>query len=434
MGKMVAGNKRDAAMSESVVIALYLQLAILAICAYLFGEFAQRLRLPMVVGEMLVGVVLGPTILKRLLPGAYQIIAPNGISHPHLLAIASLAVALLLFSAGLELEPKLMRSAFRPAWKVGLGGFAVPFLFGFVPALVWPNLFGLVPGANALIFAIFVGAVLSVTALSVLVKMLMDLNIYKTPFGMMIVSAAVMDNLMSWTLVGFVFGLVGAASASSISRPEPMVTFAGSLLFVVLMFTVGRFILDLVIKGIDRFCTTPGAMTGVIIGLALLAASFSRAIGLDGIFGAFITGGVIGSCHLKEETRQSIKQFVSNFLAPVYFAFLGMRVDFIANFDWAIVSIVLILACAGKILGCFLAARNDKIPVSAALAAGLAMNSRGALAIILAGMGREVHLIDDRMFVALAIMALATSIIAGLALRAKASTLADVNCLAVEGV
>lgn len=423
---------QEPALPDSVIVALNMQLAVVAICAYLFGAFAQRFRLPSVVGELLVGVVLGPSILRRLLPEAYQFIGPEGLKQITLVAISSLAVILLLFSAGIECEFQLMRSVWRPALRISLAGFFVPFVFGFLPAYFFPELLGRQAGVNPIIFATFVGAVLSITALSVLVKMLMDLDIYRSKFGMMMVTAAVCGNLLSWTLVGGVFAFVGKAAVSSVKRPDPLLTLACSLLFAIIMVTLGRFAFNPLLKKLEHLCSSRSSMTAIILGLGALAASFTRSIGLDGLFGAFIAGATIGAANLTEDTRKSIRQFVSNFLAPVYFAFLGMRTDFIANFNWTLVPVILILACSSKILGCFLAARIGKLPLATSLSAGLLMNSRGAMGVIVAAMGLETQIIDERMFVALAIMSVLTSIIAGLFLGPKVESLSAESCITAE--
>jgi Kef-type K+ transport system membrane component KefB len=421
-------------MPDSTVVCFYQQLAILAIGAHLFGELARRLGLPAVIGQLLVGIMLGPTILKRLWPGAFLYLAPNGVAHPHLLAISHLAAALLLLASGMEVDLKLMRKHFRLSFLVSMAGFSLPFLLGFLPAFFWKDIIDSQSTANSLIFALFVGACFSLSALAVLAQMLEDFQLYKTSFGMMIMTAAITNDFTSWILLGCLVGMVNHSHTSASFWPELTLIMVGLLVLATFILPQGRFLCNRLMKGIDRVSTTAGGAIGFIVGLGLLGASLTQAMGLGPLLGAFVAGALIGSCELKQDTRQSIKQFVSHFLAPVYFSFIGLSVDFIANFSWSAVLIVFVLASIGKVGGCFWAARAQKISAPVALATGFAMNSRGGMSIIIATMGLQAGVLDEKMFVALTVLAVVSDVIAGRMLQPVAELLRREDCLAAEVV
>jgi Kef-type K+ transport system membrane component KefB len=386
----------------------------------------------MVVGEILAGLLLGPSLLKHVWPSAYQVLAPHSAIHPHLTAFSALAVTLLLFSAGMETDVTLMRCQIRKGMLISLGGFILPFIFGFTPSLLCPQLIGLDPGKDNLIPALFLGTAFTITGLPVLVKILIDLDIYATPFGMMTTSAALATNLMSWTLVGIVSSLSSSAPTNAIWQ-EPLLSISVSLLFVVLAFKVGRRACNWLFKTINLNSMSPGTAVGAMIALGLLGASFTKAIGVNGTFGAFIMGTLVGSCEIKAETRQNMRQFVFNFLGPIYFAFVGLSVDFVENFDLPVVLFILILACTSKILGSYLMARQVKLPATEALASGLALNSRGALVALLATTGLAASVINERTFVALTTMAILTSLFAGIALSRISGALTSGSMVSPEG-
>ncbi len=411
-------------MSESEIVIFYLQLAALAISARLAGEFATRLRVPSVVGEIIAGVFLGPTLLRHFFPDLHSVLFPlTGSNHVGLAAITTLGVTLFLFAAGLEVDLRLMRKEAHRAWPISLAGIAVPFVAGFIPAILFPTLMGHYPTSNIVIFAIFVCTALSITALPVTAKILMDLNLYKTPFGMLIISSALADDFLGWTLVGVVFALDSVHDAGIFTAEKVALMVAVTIGFVALMMTVGRWAMNRLVGKLYELCANESGVIGFVLAFGLLGASITQAIGIHGLFGAFIVGVTVGSTNLKSETRKSIQGFVASFLAPVFFASVGLTVDFIANFSLPTVAIILLCACFGKIVGCFLAALSKGISSPVALSIGMAMNGRGSMEIILGLMAMQEHIITESLFVSLAIMAIVTSCLSGRYLEHKADIL-----------
>ncbi len=397
-------------LSEFELTIFYLQIAILAIGARIAGQAASRLRLPAVVGEICVGIILGPTIFRQLWPSLQITLFPaTGPNHIALVAVATLGVSLFLLTAGMEIDLQLVRREGHVAQPVSLGGIAMPFTLGFIPAYLFPQFFGVDPSSHPMIFALFVGAALSITSLPILAKLLIDLGLYRSGFGTRVISAAVFDDVVGWTVAGFVFSLDRLHDAGNLSIAPVISMIAATLVFVGLMLTVGRRLCDRILVLLYRISADSGLVIGFIIGLAALGASVTQGIGMHGLFGAFIVGVVIGgSPHIRSETRKSIEDFVSNFMAPLYFATVGLAVNFITNFDWQTVAAIVAIASAGKIVGCYTLASWNGLSRQTSLATGIAMNSRGSIEIVLGMIALEAKIIDERLFVALALMSLIT--------------------------
>ncbi|MCW5776823.1 MAG: cation:proton antiporter, partial [Phycisphaeraceae bacterium] len=192
-------------------------------------------------------------------------------------------------------------------------------------------------------------------------------------------------------------------------------TIALTLAFVAFMLVVGRWLIDRTLPWVQAHTSFPGGVLGFALVLTIGCAAFTEWIGVHAIFGAFICGVALGdSRHLRPRTREIIEQFVSFIFAPLFFASIGLRVDFAANFDLALVLIVLVLATVGKLAGCVVSARFAGFRRREAWAIGFGMNARGAMEIILSLLALEAGLINERLFVALVVMALLTSITSGM--------------------
>lgn len=404
------------ALTTHQVTVLFLSLAVLLGAARLMGEVTRRFNQPAVLGEILAGVILGPTVLGRVMPAWQEAVFPK---DPAILitldGLTTLAVALFLLVAGMEVDLSRIWRQGKIAAAVSIAGILVPFALGF--GLVWihPPTFGMRPGSDALIFALFFATALSISALPVIAKTLIDLNLYRTDLGMVVIAASIVNDLVGWILFAMIQGLNGQEGLQGAGLDQTVMLTLG---YTVVMLTVGRWVFHWILPWLQAYLSWPGGVIGVTLVLALLGASFTQWIGIHGIFGAFIAGVIIGdSSHLREQTRNTLNQFISFFFAPIFFASIGLHVDFVAHFDPLLVAVVLVVACVGKVLGCSYAARWCGMEKHEAWALGFAMNARGAMEIILGVLAKRAGLIDNRLFVALVVMALVTSLISGPAIQ-----------------
>jgi Kef-type K+ transport system membrane component KefB len=328
------------------------------------------------------------------------------------------------------------------------------------------------PSANHLIFALFVGTALSISALPVIARTLMDLGLLQSELGAVVMSSAMFDDLVGWILFGIVLGMMRAApslgatnaSTAAATGSSALRTIILVVIFVAATLTVGRWLIAKILGFIQRHTRGRGAVLGLIFTLTLAAAGFAEYAGIHAIFGAFIVAIAIGDALeaplLKNSvvpiqssvitkspvipseagSRQrpgaveepafsrgeaawgpittDIRQIVTNVFAPFFFVSIGLRTNFAANFSLGVTLTLIAVACVGKILGATWGARLGGMDARSSWAVGLAMNARGAMEIILGVLALRAGLIGERMFVALVVMALFTSLISGPAIQA----------------
>lgn len=398
------------------VTVLLLSLGVLLGTARVLGECARRMRQPAVLGEMLAGILLGPTCLGHFHPDLFHDVFPEvGAARIALDGMIALGVLLLLLVAGLEVDLSTAVRQGKAATLVSLAGMIFPFAIGFGVAWLAPGYLGMGAHGKPIPFALFMGIALSITALPVIAKILIDLNMFRSDLGMLIISAAMVNDLVGWLGFALVLALVTEGGGGS---GGVLATMGVTLLFLALMLTAGRWLIHASLPWIQARWSWPGGVIGFILVATLFSAAFTEWIGIHAIFGAFIAGIAVGdSSHLRERTRDTIQQFITYFFAPIFFASIGLRVNFFASFDLLIVAVVLFIALVSKVGGCFLGARLAGMTRQEGLAVGFGMAARGAMEIILAQLARQHDLIGDSTFVAVIIMAIVTSMISGPAME-----------------
>jgi Kef-type K+ transport system membrane component KefB/mannitol/fructose-specific phosphotransferase system IIA component (Ntr-type) len=399
-------------VNEHDALVFLLSVAILLGVARILGEIARAIGLPMVVGEILAGVLLGETGLRRFAPTAHAfLLPPSGAPASMLSGYTTLAVVLLLVVAGLEVDLHVVKRRGRSALLVASFGMLMPMLGGFVLGHLVPDS-ALVDPSQRGLFAVFIGVALSISALPVIAKTLLDLGLFKTDIGLIVMSAAMINDLVGWIAFSI---LLGPMRGGGVDVLHLAITVGLALLFAVGSLVVGRRLVDRVLARVEQQPDlAPGRILSLLIVVAILGASATQAIGIHAVLGGFIVGVTVGdSPRLRERTRQTIQQFVTNVFAPVFFAAVALRVDFLANFDPVLCLVVFAIASVAKVVGCSAGARISGMPWRESLAVGFGLNARGAMEIILALLARDAGLVDDRVFVALVTMAIGTSLLAG---------------------
>jgi Kef-type K+ transport system membrane component KefB/mannitol/fructose-specific phosphotransferase system IIA component len=383
-------------------------IGVMLFAARSLGELLRLVKQPIVIGEILAGIILGPTIFGLLLPEQYNFLFNSSKNIEIALdGITTLAVVMLLLVSGIEVDLSVTIKQGKAALYTSIMGILFPFTVGFGMAYYFPDLLGIKHESMRLVFALFVGTALSITALPVVARTLMDLNIFKTEIGFLIIASAMLNDLVGWIIFSIILGMVGSAVHGFGFGTTVALTF----LFIFFTLVIGRKIINFILPYIQRKITFPGGVLNFILITGLLSAAFTEFIGVHAIFGAFIIGIAIGdSAHLQENTRDIIQQFVTNIFAPLFFVSIGLRINFIQHFDFSIVLIFLVLAFLGKVVGCGLGAYWGGLDKDKALAVGFGMNSRGAMEIVLGILALRFGLIQETVFVALVIMALVTSI------------------------
>lgn len=390
----------------------FLEIAVMLFMALLCGQGMRMLRFPAVLGELFGGIILGPTVWGWLSPSTYNWLFPeSGAIFYGRDALIQICMLFFLFAAGLEMNLSLVKKRSANIAWASLMGIVIPFVLGFGMIFLFPDIWRDHFQGRLMFFAMFMGTALSISALPVIARTLMDLDLMKTDMGMIITGAATIDDLVGWSLFAFI--LSNFAPESILDIP-PYMTFVLVFLLFAFMLTVGRTLAQKVQKRLEFSLTWPGSFLGITTVFILLAAACAEAIGIHAVFGAFLVGLAFSQgLEKRDDAHEMIHQFVMYFFAPLYFVSIGLRADFVASFDLTLVLAVLIIACIGKIFGVTLGLMISKLPLRQSAVIGVAMNARGAMEMILATVAKDAGLIDDQVFVALIIMALLTSLLTG---------------------
>jgi Kef-type K+ transport system membrane component KefB len=395
---------------EKMLLLLCADLAIIVASARIFGWLFGKVGQPPVVGEILAGVILGPSIGGRLYPGAIQtMLTPQ--TSAVLSAIAQVGLVLLMLLIGLEFPFDRLREAARASVSVAVAGIAVPFAASYALA-GW--LYGISPvAAPEIAFRLFFATAVSITAIPVMGRILMHTRLTRTRMGLTSISAAAIDDVLGWILLGAVIAMSthGRADLGSLAR-----SFAGVAALAVAFWAVGRFGLSrLTVRRAPSGGLTAGALAGVLA-VVFAAATATNALGVFSIFGGFLCG-IAGSFNrgLAEGIRASIGDLVAVLLLPIFFVFSGLRTD-VGSLGsdpklWMALGVVILVACASKFGATLLAARVSGLPWKESLSIGLLMNTRALMALVVINIGADMGVISPAAFFWLVTMALFTTVV-----------------------
>ncbi len=401
-------------MHDSPLFIFLLSLGILFASAKLLGGLARRLGCPAVVGEIFAGILVGKTLLGRVSPDAFHWLFPEGPAAVMLQGYKTIAVVLLLAVAGLEIEMAVLRQRGRGLVLSGLCSLALPFVLGYGVGFLLPERYLVAPELRSL-HALFFGVALSISALPVITRTLMDLGLLRSQIGMMVLTTAVIDDVVGWVcfsaLVRQMHDPSGAVGSGALLSLAMTIGFVVSALLV-LRPLVDRW-LGAIARSSDHPSATPHVLSMIVI-LAMLGAAATESLGIHAVFGGFVVGMAIGrSSLLRAETRHVLTDCVTSLFTPVFFATMALRFDFVRSFDLQLVAIVIAVATVAKVLGGAAGGWLAGLKAKEAWAVGFGLNSRGAMEILLATIALEARIINEMMFVALVTMAVVTSIVSG---------------------
>ena len=401
-------------MNSQDFVKLALQLTTMLGFAVLFGEIMRRFKQPAVVGEMFGGIVLGPTILGWLAPSLYEWLFLSSASVTVVReASTKLGMLFFLFYAGLEVNLSDLKALGKKAVLIGLVGTLLPIAAGVALVYALPRAFwGPAVQEHFLSFALFVGMNLANSANPVIARILMDLGLLNRPIGALVMSATIVDDLVNWTLFAIILSDIAPSSPAAGGSLAMSATLVG--LFFVVVLGLGRWLGPAALRRLQPHVAWPSGFIAVTALLVLLASSASEALGIHAFLGAFLIGVALSDADEQQrEAHDAIGHFVMSF-APIFFISMGMSTNFITNFDPILVFVFLAVACVSKVGAVLAGAKAAGMRLDREVwAIGFALNARGATGIILAGVGLANRVIDARIFVAIVLMALITSLMAG---------------------
>ena len=313
-------------LGSAEIVQLLLAITLMLGFGRAFGELFRKIKQPAVVGEILAGIFLGPTIFGTIFPEIQQFIFPSiGLVTISLDAIVNLSIIFMLLVVGLEIDLAVVIKQGTAALTTGTLGMIIPFIFGAAAAYFAPSIFGSQPD-NLLIFSFFIGTALAISALPVIARTLMDLKLFKTKMGMTIMAAAMFNDLMGWIIFSIFLGLVGSSSHGG----TVWETIGFTLLFTFIVLIFVRKLFDKSLPYIQSRLSWPGGILAFVMVSSLIGAILTELIGVHSIFGAFIIGVALGdSVHLSEKTKFIVHQFITNIFAPLFFVSIGLKVNFI---------------------------------------------------------------------------------------------------------
>jgi Kef-type K+ transport system membrane component KefB len=394
--------KRD---GEDTFGRLMLAIAAVILAARLVGTLIARFSQPRVMGEVLAGILLGPTLLGAVWPDAQDYLFPADII-PLLSGASQIGLAFYLFLVGMELDPRLLRDRIGQAAFISNTSVAFPMALGFLVALPIYKL--LSPDVRYLPFALFMGVAMSVTAFPVLARILTERRMLRRPVGALSMAGAAIDDVTAWGLLALATAVAGSGEASHALQVVGL-----TALFVAAMLLVGRRFLARVSKAYDEVGQVPTLWLGAIFVCVLLSAYVANQIGIAAIFGAFVMGLIMPRhAGLTQDVSGRFESFVVLVLLPLFFVVTGLRTEINAlnrPILWALTLLLIAVAIAGKFVGAMLAARFGGFSLRDSAAIGALMNTRGLTELIVLNIGLDLGVISPTLFAMMVVMALATT-------------------------
>jgi len=390
------------------LLLLLAQIAVILAAARVVGWLCRRVRQPQVVGEMVAGILLGPSLLGWAWPAASARLFPPE-SLGFLGALSQIGLLVFMFLVGLELDLRMLRERGRTAVAASNASVAAPLLLGvLLAAFLYPRLSDQsVPFAA---FALFMGAAMSVTAFPVLARILDERGLTRTPLGAVALASAAVGDVTAWCLLAGVVLLVRVDAGGL-----PLwATVGGSIAFVL----VAVFVVRRRLAGLERGFQRRGALSqdvlALVLGVALAFAATAEWLGIHAVFGAFMAGAVMPrGAPFVAAVREKLGDFTVVLLLPIFFAFTGLRTDIglVSGVEmWGYAGLILLVAVAGKLGGSTLAARWTGMPWRESAALGVLMNTRGLMELVILGVGLEAGVISPALFSMMVMMAVATTL------------------------
>jgi Kef-type K+ transport system membrane component KefB len=396
-------------MNKSDLILVLLEIGVIVGFARLVGVIAQRCGQPAVVGEILAGIMLGPSLFGALAPGAFAALFPPHL-EPQLFLLSQLGLIFFMFLVGLGLDHDELRAHVGLSAVISGVSIVIPLLFGVVLAV--KLLYGVndLPGVPITAFALFIGAAMSITAFAVLARIIRDLGVgERLPrVAALAIATASIDDLAAWCLLAVAVALTKAHELISV-----LPTIGGIMFFAVVMATAGRSALELLVRRFPPEGGDTRTLFTIIYVLVTFSALFTEWIGTDVIFGGFIIGAVMPKGLKSVSTfKQETENFISTFLLPIFFAYSGLntRISLLNTPTlWLVCLAVILTAIGGKFLGVYVTARLGGVERREAGVLGWLMNTRGMTELIILNIALSLKVISPTVFTIFVVMALTTT-------------------------
>lgn len=393
--------------SESLFI---LQIVILVVIGRLLGELMVRIGQPSILGQILGGILLGPSVLGAVFPDLQSQLFPGTEAQMAMTdAVGQIGILLLLLLAGMETDLGLAIRLRKAAAAVSLMGIFIPFLCGFALGEFMPQ--DLVPNPdNRIVTSLFLGTALSISSVKIVASVVREMNFMRRNVGQLIVGSAIIDDTIGWVIIAVTFSL---ARSGSVDIPTVVKSVAGTLIFMAVSFTIGRRLVFQAIRFTNDHFKSDLPVLSAIIAIMGTMAIITDMIGVHTVLGAFIAGILVGeSPILTRQIDNQLRALTNSLFMPVFFGLTGLHTDLsvLGNPETLLLAVALIaIASVGKFGGAFAGARISGYSNTEAIALGSGMNARGSTEVIVASIGLSVGVLDERLFSVIVAMAIVTT-------------------------
>jgi len=402
-------------MDDGQLLLFLTQVLVVLATARILGELFRSFDQPPLAGEILAGLLLGKTVLGQLAPGTFASLFPQDATQLALFDVtAQIGILFFLLVIGLEVDVASAWRLRRQSFSVAVAGVLIPLLVGTGAAWLaydeWSR-----PEVPQLAFSLFVGVAISITAITVVARLLFDLKIVKSDLGLLLLSAMAINELLGWLVLAIVLGMIGVSEHGQTTPAGLLLIVAGTLLAVGFATTLGRTLTTRVLQWFDRRgLPNPATPVSFVVCLGLLGGVAMHAIGIHPIFGFLIAGVMAGDQRaLSEHSRSVVSQMVESIFVPLFFAGICLQVDFGVSFDFTQVLIVTALSMLGKFFGAWVGTLGVRMPAFDRLPTAIAHMPGGSMGVLLAVVGRRAEVIDEPLFVSIVFASIASSLVVG---------------------
>ena len=399
-------------LEESQIFVFLIQLLALLGLARGLGELFNRWHQPAITAEILVGVLLGPTILGRVWPGLHGMLFPADPAQWNMLeTVAWFGILFFLLDIGIEMD-------FTSAWRqrgdalvISLTDVIVPMIIAFVPCLFLANRY-MGDSGRPVLFSLFIATAMTISALPITARALQDLRLYRTDLGFLIMCALSMNDIVGWLIFTLIVGFASQAGLDFWAVGFILLCTVG---FTVVCLTVGRNVCNRTLTWMQRKrLPDPGSSLTFVCLLGFLCGAITLKIGIHALFGFFIAGMMVGECPaLPEKTRNVITQMVHAIFIPLFFATVGLKIDFFTAFDPFLVGFMFLIGMGGRFIGAWLGTKLTGQSRANRLLISIAHTPGGSMEIVVGMLALEYGLISEPVFVAIVFGAIASSVTLG---------------------
>jgi Kef-type K+ transport system membrane component KefB/nucleotide-binding universal stress UspA family protein len=415
-GKTAGNGASSSGKSEALLVA---EVLLLLVVGRLLGEGMQRIGQPALMGTLLAGIILGPSLFGWLWPGAQHFLFPKDEAQKGMIdGLSQIGILMLLLLTGMETDLKLVRKSGAAAIAIALCGIAFPFACGYLLGQFGPALlFGGVGGGSRLVPSLFLGTALSISSIKIVAMVVREMNFMRRNLGQIIVATAIMEDTCGWVIIAITFGIAGAGSNGT--GPEGIAwldlakTVAGIVLFLVFCFTAGRWLVFSAIRWVnDNFRSDFAVVTAILVIMGALA-EVTQLLGVRTVLGAFMAGVLIGeSPILTGHIQTQLRGMITAFFMPIFFGLSGLAADLTILKDGTLMgltALLVVIASVGKFSGAFAGAMLGRLSWREGIALGCAMNARGSTEVIVASIGLSMGALSQNLYTMIVTMAVVTT-------------------------